>query len=82
MNRINYRLETEEETVVVEEVSDDGKVIEVERTQTITVLYIDIFHVHPSELAQEYGFSEEQKRLLEQLLKGGAGQIWEPLLRD
>ena len=75
-------METGEETVVVEEVSEDGKVITVERTQTITILHIDILHLRPSELAQEYGFSEEQEQLLEQFLQKDAVQIWKSLLQN
>ena len=77
MNSISSRTESKEETVVTE--SDDGNenVVRTETTVTKTYLYITVAHKTADEIAEEYGFSEEQREMIEVLLREENGDLWE-----
>lgn len=77
MNSISSRTESKEETVVTE--SDDGNenVVRTETTVTKTYLYITVAHKTADEMAEEYGFSEEQREMIEVLLREENGDLWE-----
>ena len=76
MNQINYRVETAEETVIVEEVGENGEIVEVETTEMITTLYINVTHKTATTMAYEYGFTEEQKQMLNELLQDENASMW------
>lgn len=80
MNQISYRVETLEETVIIEEADEDGNIIEVETTETITILYIDVAHRDAASMSVEYGFTEEQKQMLNELLKEENASLWAAVL--
>ena len=80
MNTISSTVETAEETVIVEEVDDDGNIIAVETTETITTLYITVTHKTATTMAYEYGFSEEQKQMLSELLQEENAMLWSAVL--
>lgn len=80
MNQISYRVETSEETVIVEEADENGNIIEVETTETITTLYIDVAHRDAASMAIEYGFTEEQKQMLNELLQEENASMWAAVL--
>lgn len=80
MNQINYRVETAEETVIVEEVGENGEIVEVETTETITTLYINVTHKTAATMAYEYGFTEEQKQMLNELLLDENASMWSAVL--
>ena len=80
MNQISYRVETLEETVIVEAADENGNIIEVETTETITTLYIDVTHRDASSMAIEYGFTEEQKQMLNELLQEENASMWAAVL--
>lgn len=80
MNQISYRVETSEETVIVEEADENGNIIEVETTETITTLYIDVAHRDAASMAIEYGFTEEQKQMLNELLQEENAAMWAAVL--
>ena len=75
MNSISSRTESKEETVVTE--SDDGNenVVRTETTVTKTYLYITVAHKTADEMAEEYGFSEEQREMIEVLLREENGDF-------
>ena len=54
MNQINSRVETAEETVIIEDVDEEGNIIETETTQIITTLYINVTHKTAMTMAYEY----------------------------
>lgn len=80
MNQINTRVETTEETVIVEEVDENGNIVAVETTQTVTTLYINVTHKTADTMAYEYGFTEEQKQMLGELLQEENAMMWSAVL--
>ncbi len=76
MNSIDYRTEryTEDETVTVTD--EDGN--ETEETQTVerTRLVIIISGKTADEMAEEYGFTQEQLGLLDELLSDEYEELW------
>ena len=80
MNSISSTVETAEETVIVDEVDDEGNIIAVETTETITTLSITVTHKTAETIANEYGFSEEQKQMLSELLQEEYATMWSAVL--
>ena len=80
MNQINSRVETTEETVLIETVDEDGNIVVTETTETITTLYITVTHKTATTMAYEYGFTEEQKQMLNELLLDENASMWAAVL--
>lgn len=76
MNQINYYVETTEEIVLIEEADEDGNIIVTETTETVTTLYITVTHKTATTMAYEYGFTEEQKQMLNELLQDENASMW------
>jgi len=68
MNEISHRTETRTETVIVETDDGNGNILEEETQETITTLYITVSHKTADEMAAQYGFNEDQKQQLAELL--------------
>ena len=68
MNEISHRTETRTETVIVETDDGNGNILEEETQETITTLYITVSHKTEDEMAGQYGFNEDQKQQLAELL--------------
>jgi len=78
MNTISYTRKT---YYIVEEVlDDDGWPIGETTIITYTVLRIAVSHKTADEMALQYGFSDEQKQWLEELLKPEYNSLWNALL--
>lgn len=77
MNSISSRTESKEETVVTESNDGNGNVVRTETTVTKTYLYITVSHRTADEMAVEYGFSEEQREMIEVLLREENVDLWE-----
>ena len=80
MNQINSRVETTEETVLIEDVDEEGNIVVTETTETVTTLYITVTHKTASTMAYEYGFTEEQKQMLNELLQDENASMWAAVL--
>ena len=80
MNQINSRVETTEETVLIESVDEDGNIVVTETTETVTTLYITVTHKTAMTMAYEYGFTEEQKQMLNELLQDENASMWAAVL--
>jgi len=80
MNQINSRVETTEETVLIEDVDEEGNIVVTETTETITTLYITVTHKTATTMAYEYGFTEEQKQMLNELLQDENASMWAAVL--
>lgn len=80
MNAISSSMETKTETVI--ETSDDGNgnIVETEVTVTQTYLYITVSHKTADEMATQYGFSEDQKEQLAELLADENNSLWTGVL--
>ena len=80
MNQINSRVETTEETVLIESVDEDGNIVVTETTETVITLYITVTHKTATTMAYEYGFTEEQKQMLNELLQDENASMWAAVL--
>lgn len=68
MNEITHRTETKTETIILETDDGNGNILEEEVQETITTLYITVSHKTADEMAAQYGFNEDQKQQLAELL--------------
>lgn len=80
MNSISSRTETTTSTVTTETDDGNGNIIETENTETYTTLYITVSHKTVDEMAQQYGFSQEQKDYLVELLNDENNSLWSAVL--
>ncbi len=80
MNQITSRTENKTETQITE--TDDGhrNIVQTETTVTHTYLYITVFHKTVDEVAAQYGFNQEQKDYLTELLKDENNSMWSAVL--
>ena len=68
MNEISYETEEVTETVIIETDDGEGNIIEEEVEETTVYLYITVSHKSVDEMMAQYGFTEEQKSQVEELL--------------
>ena len=80
MNQISSRTETRTETVITETDDGNGNIVETESTVTQTYLYITVSHKTAEEMAAQYGFNEEQKEQLAELLAEENRSLWSAVL--
>ena len=80
MNQISSRAETRTETVITETDDGNGNIVETETTVTQTYLYITVSHKTAEEMAEQYGFDEEQKEQLAELLAEENRSLWSAVL--
>ena len=62
--------------------TDDGhgNIIQTETTQTRTYLYITVSHKTAEEMADQYGFDDEQRQMLSELLADENNSLWSQVL--
>ena len=80
MNQISSRTESKTETVITETDDGHGNIVETESTVTQTYLYITVSHKTAKEMAAQYGFNEEQKGYLAELLADENNYLWSQVL--
>ena len=76
MNDISSRTETKTHTEIEESDDGHGNIVQTETTVTETFLYITVSHKTVDEMAAMYGFNQEQKDYLAELLQGENNQLW------
>lgn len=76
MNTISHRKETVVETVVEYVTDSYGNVTEVESKVETKYLYITVSHKTPEEMAEMYGFNEDQTQQLRELLAAENDELW------
>lgn len=69
MNSISSRTESKSETVITETDDGNGNIVQTETAVTRTYLYITVSHKTVDEMAVQYGFNQEQKDYLTELLQ-------------
>ena len=76
MNEISSSTSTQTETVI--ETSDDGNgnIVETETTVTQTYLYITVSHKTAEEMADQFGFNEDQREQMAELLADENNPLW------
>ena len=80
MNDISSRSETKTETIIKETDDGQGNIVEERYEETKTTLYITVSHKTADEIAEQYGFSEEQKQQLAELLSEDNRSMWSAVL--
>lgn len=80
MNEISSRTETVRHTEIEESDDGHGNIVETEVTVTETILYITVSHKTVDEMAAQYGFNQEQKDYLAELLKEENNPLWSQVL--
>ena len=80
MNEISSHTETVTHTEIEESDDGHGNIVETETTVTETILYITVSHKTVDEMAAQYGFNQEQKDYLTELLKDENNQLWSQVL--
>ena len=80
MNEISSSTSTQTETVI--ETSDDGNgnIVETETTVTHTYLYITVSHKTAEEMAGQFGFDEDQREQMSELLADENNSLWSQVL--
>ena len=80
MNEISSHTESKTETVITESDDGHGNIVETESTVTQTYLYITVSHKTAEEMADSYGFNEEQRQQLSELLAEENNSLWSAVL--
>lgn len=80
MNEISFRTESKTETVIEETDDGNGNIVETETTVTRTYLYITVSHKTAEEMADQYGFNEDQREQMAELLADENNSLWSQVL--
>ncbi len=80
MNAISSRTESKTETEITETDDGHGNIVQTETTVTRTYLYITVSHKTVDEMAEQYGFNQEQKDYLAELLEDENNSLWSAVL--
>lgn len=80
MNAISSSTDTKTETVIQESDDGNGNIVETEVTVTQTYLYITVSHKTADEMADQYGFNEDEKEQLSELLADEYNSLWTGVL--
>lgn len=76
MNAISSRTETKTETVITEMDDGNGSIVETETTVTRTYLYITVSHKTADDMADHFGFNDDQRAQLTELLSDDNNSLW------
>ena len=80
MNEISSRTETNTETVIEETDDGHGNIVETSTTVTRTTLYITVSHKTAEEMAEQFGFTADQRAQLAELLADENNSLWAAVL--
>ena len=80
MNEISFNTASRTENVVTATDDGNGNIVETTESVTRTYLYIRLTHKTPDEMAQQYGFTDEQKEQLRELLSDKNKKMWNGVL--
>ena len=80
MNTISSRTESKTETVITETDDGNGNIVETETTVTQTYLYITVSHKTADEMADQFGFNDDQRAQLAELLSDENNSLWAAVL--
>ena len=80
MNEIDYEIKMETKTVIEESDDGHGNIVESEKEETFTTLYITVSHKEIEEMSEEYGFNETQISYLDELLAEDNNALWSAVL--
>lgn len=81
MNGISSRTESRTEEIIIETDDGNGNIVETVTTVTRTYLYITVTGKSADVMADQYGFTEKQRKQLAELLDGAYNAYWETLIQ-
>ena len=81
MNEISSRTESRTEEIMIETDDGNGTNVETVTTVTRTYLYITVTGKSADVMADQYGFTEKQRKQLAELLDGAYKKYWETLIQ-
>lgn len=82
MNEIFSKVETKNETVIIEEDDGHDNIIQTEKKVLKTYLYITVSHKTADEMANRYGFNQKQKEYVTELVKDKNNKLWSYLIEN
>ena len=80
MNEISSHIEKKTHKEIEESDDGHGNIVVTEKLVTETFLYITVSHKAADEMAAKYGFNQEQKQFLAELLKDENNTLWSQVL--
>ena len=80
MNEISSHTERKTHKEIEESDDGHGNIVVTEKLVTETFLYITVSHKTADEMATKYGFNQEQKQFLTELLKDENNPLWSQVL--
>ena len=80
MNNISSRTEDKLETVITETDDGNGNIVQIKNTERRTYLYITVSHKTAYDMASKYGFNQEQRKYLDELLSDENNSLWSSVL--
>ena len=80
MNNISSRTEDKLETVITETDDGNGNIVQIKNTERRTYLYITVSHKTAYDMASKYGFNQEQRKYLDELLNDENNSLWSSVL--
>ena len=81
MNGISSRTESRTEEIIIETDDGNGNIVETVTTVTRTYLYITVTGKSADVMADQYGFTEKQRKQVAELLDGAYKKYWETLIQ-
>lgn len=82
MHEISTTMETKTVTEYTETTDDDGNIVVTETEVEKTVMYITVSHLTVDEMKSHYGFNDEQKAQLDELLADDKANLWSAVLNN
>ena len=82
MNSISVRTESKTATVARYETDTDGNLVEIQEDVTLVVLIVATDNMTLDEASDEYGFSDKQEKMLDDLLNADNAKLWTDLIGE
>ena len=82
MNSISLRTESRTTTVTRYETNADGELVEVQEDVTMIILTVVTGSMSADEISDEYGFSDKQDTMLDELLSEENAELWAGILGE
>lgn len=82
MNSISVRTESKTATVARYEIDINGNLVEIQEEVTLIALTVVTDNMSLDEVSDEYGFSEKQVEILDDLLNGDNEKLWADLIGE
>ena len=82
MNSISLRTESKTSTVTRYETDAEGNLVEIQEDVTLVVLIVATDNMTLDEVSDEYGFSDKQEKMLDDLLNADNAKLWADLMGE